>query len=766
MGLVLTIPTLWAQANPFRDVPSDHWSVKAVAELAREQLVEGFPDGEFKGKKVVTRYDMAIHLAKLLARIDRIRAEGRSGLGPEEAVTITRLTNEYKQELDLLGVKVDALEARLGTLERTTAKLDKDLSNVRVEGFYRIESTFVDEPFDFTDYPFDKDVNPYRDFTENGLRPLRQEVFLRFLGNPYGLDGLNKNVETFVELKGVLSGVSENRLEYRFSDPPIPGDDLDDFATGVVDDKRVSVSRAHMIVNSKRLRLRIFGEEAITNFTGPLSLLTEESLAALVLDDFSPEQGVEASGRYKKLTYDASILKDLKLDGTTGNNKDDLNEEFTPDSVSAQDVFGLRLSYETVAADQSPKNRLAFGTSYVEHIQGYEARHTYNRVLGYDTVFEHRSKSQFDFSHVQLHSVGPGDFQDTGFLANASFKSGRWTAIGKAYRFGYDYRANLSQLPWVDTSINRNFRHPGGFVARTRGERLIRGQLNYRADDTLIRAVKDLTLQGLYEEKWWEENPRAAPPAFEGNHAKRAFVQAVADLTDKTHVEARTEYIKDVLDDEKGEWIHTLNFDMNLFGATSVVADLTLVDDYDSLATEDQDHFYRRRGRIALNSKISDELFGKVYVEQVKNDSRPDDVVRPLVDADGRDVNRVGGELNYQRRDTWAIKLFGEREEIQDFRFPRTDGVFDRFAGEIDYNFTRALQLRFLHGIQDLDFVSRRDDYFTNNFMQMRYQPTEATEVLLTYGFEYEAGSVPSDRGPLVFDRTNKILQLTAQTDF
>lgn len=755
---------LRAQANPFRDVPGDHWSVGAVRDLAQEGLIEGFPDGTFKGKKVVTRYDMAIHLAKMLARVDRLRAAGRPGLTPEDAVTVTRLTNEYKQELDLLGVRVDALEDRVGVVERATQKLEKDLSNVRVEGFYRVEATFVDEPYDFTNYPFQLSRNPYSDFTRNGLLPVRQEVFLRFLGNPYGLDGLDKSVETFVELKGILTGVRESRLEYRFSDPPIAGDNLDDFATGVVDERRVSVNRAHMELTSKRLKLRLFSEEAITNFTGPAALLTEESLSALVFGDFSPEQGVEASGRYKKLTYDASVLKDFDVTNAAGNNPADLYEEFEPDSVTDQDVFGLRLSYETHAEDAEAKNRLIFGSSYVEHVQGYEEEDDFNRVIGFDAVWEHRTEdTEADASIVLLNSEGPGDQQDTGAIIDGTWDHDRWTVIGKYYRFGYDYRANLAELPWVDTSINRNFRHPGGFTTRTRGERLLRGQVNYRADDTLLRTVEDLVLQGLYEEKWWEEDPDDTQPDFAGNRAKRAYIQAIMDLTDRTHIEARTEYRKDVLEGEKGELIHTLNVDLTLFGETTVVGDLEFNDDYDSV-NEEGDSFSRRRGQIQVNSRVSDELFLKGYAELIKNEDRS--FLRGATNQDGLDVNRVGGELNYSLDDDFAFKFFGERETIEDLRNPRDDGVFDRFAGEVDFNFTRALQLRYVRGIQDLDFILADDDFLINNFAQLRYQPTEATEVLLTYGFEYEAGGRPSDRGPLVFDRTNKIIQLTAQTDF
>lgn len=784
LGCLLLAPSLKA-ANPFRDVPGDHWSLEAVRRLSDQGLIEGFPDGTFKGKKVVTRYDMAVHLAKLLARVDRIRAQGRRGLSNEDAVTLTQLTNEYKQELDLIGVKVDAFEVRLGKVEDSTKQLAKDLSNVRVEGLYRFNAFFVDEPPDFSRYPFSPFRNQFFRFRRSGdfplqhgevrgdersgdtqeirsgLQPMEHEVFLRFLGNPFALEGLNKKIETFLEIKGVLNGPISNKLQYRFSDPPIAGDNLDDFATGIRDDQRVSVNRAHMLVKSKRLDVRFFAEESMTDFDGPAHLFTSENLFG-----WAPTQGVEANGAYKKLTYRGAILKRQTLvGGDLGYNRNDLNEEFVPETVSSQDAFGLRFGYETHKA--GVMNRLIFGTTYAEKVLDYQSANQFNRAIGFDVTWEHRCLAEIDASLVHVFTNGPGDTHDAGTIFDVSYERARWDIAGKWYDFGRMYRADMAQPPWVDAggASNLNFRRPGGFLTRVAGEKLARTQIRYTADDTLFRNVDDLVFQFLFEQKWWEHDPDN-PLDEDGNTARKVSLQTIADLTDQTHIELRTEYIKDWLENEQGELRNSINIDMPLWGETTLEADLSFIDDYDR-EDDNGDTFSSRTGRISLNSQVSDELFVQGYVETVKNEDRSR--FSNLVNPNGRDANRVGGEATYSLDDDFSLKLFAEREEIQDVINPDDDGTFDRFAAEFNYNFTRALQFRYIRGFQDLDFIRIDDDFLINNFAELRYQPTEATEILLTYGFEYEAGSTagfPSDRGPLNFYRTQNVLQLSAQTDF
>ena len=43
----------------FPDVPKNHWAYAYVKDLAEKGLLEGFPDGEFKGNRTFTRYEFA-----------------------------------------------------------------------------------------------------------------------------------------------------------------------------------------------------------------------------------------------------------------------------------------------------------------------------------------------------------------------------------------------------------------------------------------------------------------------------------------------------------------------------------------------------------------------------------------------------------------------------------------------------------------------------------------------------------------------------------
>lgn len=92
-------------ANPFSDVKTDDWSYQAVEKLSAEGVVEGYPDGTFKGDKPITRYEMSQIVAKLMAKQDTLSAEQRQ--------TVGKLSGEYAEELKNLGVRVSELEKKV-----------------------------------------------------------------------------------------------------------------------------------------------------------------------------------------------------------------------------------------------------------------------------------------------------------------------------------------------------------------------------------------------------------------------------------------------------------------------------------------------------------------------------------------------------------------------------------------------------------------------------------------------------------------------------
>ena len=107
---VLGVTTAFA-ANPFSDVTPDSWAYQAVSQLAASGIVNGYPDGTFKGQNDITRFEMAQMIAKAMANQDRANAE--------QQAMINRLADEFSNELNNLGVRVARLEDRVGNVKVT-----------------------------------------------------------------------------------------------------------------------------------------------------------------------------------------------------------------------------------------------------------------------------------------------------------------------------------------------------------------------------------------------------------------------------------------------------------------------------------------------------------------------------------------------------------------------------------------------------------------------------------------------------------------------
>ena len=101
--------TTFAAANPFSDVPADHWAYDAVAQLADDGVIEGYGDGTYRGQNEITRYEMAQMVAKAMAKEDQVNAQQKA--------MIDRLAAEFSEELNNLGVRVSNLESRIDNVK-------------------------------------------------------------------------------------------------------------------------------------------------------------------------------------------------------------------------------------------------------------------------------------------------------------------------------------------------------------------------------------------------------------------------------------------------------------------------------------------------------------------------------------------------------------------------------------------------------------------------------------------------------------------------
>ncbi|MDD3146304.1 MAG: S-layer homology domain-containing protein, partial [Candidatus Riflebacteria bacterium] len=122
-----------AVAAPFSDVPFSHWAYDAVNNLATRGILQGYPDGSFKGSRSLTRYDLAMVTAKMLANVEQMM---ESGIGTNlvtkaDLQTLEKLTVEFADELALLGVKVTALEDDMQVVKEDVSFLKKDVEGVK-----------------------------------------------------------------------------------------------------------------------------------------------------------------------------------------------------------------------------------------------------------------------------------------------------------------------------------------------------------------------------------------------------------------------------------------------------------------------------------------------------------------------------------------------------------------------------------------------------------------------------------------------------------
>ena len=88
----------------FPDVPKDHWAYSYVKSLADRGLLEGYPDGEFKGDRTMTRYEFAAIIYRALqngAPIDSDMAKAIGEFDPE----INRIKDLDRTRVDRISGK-------------------------------------------------------------------------------------------------------------------------------------------------------------------------------------------------------------------------------------------------------------------------------------------------------------------------------------------------------------------------------------------------------------------------------------------------------------------------------------------------------------------------------------------------------------------------------------------------------------------------------------------------------------------------------------
>lgn len=113
LGIFLASVAVLAQLS---DVPKDHWAYESVKALADRGLILGYPDGTFKGKQALTRYECAVFSWRLVQYIDKYLAEKSEEL---------KMAGVSRAEFERLSIYVEALANKIGQLQEQIAEAEK-----------------------------------------------------------------------------------------------------------------------------------------------------------------------------------------------------------------------------------------------------------------------------------------------------------------------------------------------------------------------------------------------------------------------------------------------------------------------------------------------------------------------------------------------------------------------------------------------------------------------------------------------------------------
>ncbi|MEL6164238.1 MAG: iron uptake porin, partial [Cyanobacteria bacterium J06628_3] len=101
------------------DVSPTDWAFEALQSLAnRHNCALGYPDGTFRGRQVINRYQFATGIDACLQKINELIAtRGVNIVDEQDLVILQRLQNEFRAELNQLENRIVSLEERTSELQ-------------------------------------------------------------------------------------------------------------------------------------------------------------------------------------------------------------------------------------------------------------------------------------------------------------------------------------------------------------------------------------------------------------------------------------------------------------------------------------------------------------------------------------------------------------------------------------------------------------------------------------------------------------------------
>lgn len=125
--IFITVFTSFISAATIADVPTNHWAFEDVKFTVDKGLFELYEDGTFRGSDNVSRYQIAVLVARLLEEIDG----GNISTSEEDMELLRKLSVEFQEELVDLALKGDVFTEQIKTLEQKNLIQDEFLTEIK-----------------------------------------------------------------------------------------------------------------------------------------------------------------------------------------------------------------------------------------------------------------------------------------------------------------------------------------------------------------------------------------------------------------------------------------------------------------------------------------------------------------------------------------------------------------------------------------------------------------------------------------------------------
>lgn len=147
-------------ASPFEDVPINHWAYNSIKTIINEGIIEK-KSNQFNGNHAITRYEFALLVAKAY---DRIKNDSMT-ISENSKYELKKMSLEFKDELSLLGIRINGLEDELKEIQNDINILKKDIKNIKSKKLTSNKNIYIsgDSTIKYSSIKYDDNSNtkPY-----------------------------------------------------------------------------------------------------------------------------------------------------------------------------------------------------------------------------------------------------------------------------------------------------------------------------------------------------------------------------------------------------------------------------------------------------------------------------------------------------------------------------------------------------------------------------------------------------------------------------